>query len=174
RDKNAFFKPRADQENTYDETSFGPNGTSEVTPKATAATARMSNADLLEHGFTKEDIDVGKHLPEVGGGSQEADKEENTIWFSKAAKIAEEKLGGKGSGDQMLATLKNNGVKGDELEYTGLEDFLKGKDKVTKQEVLDYIDKNGIKLEETTKGEKDEVAEAKARKQWEDKKAQRD
>jgi hypothetical protein len=33
------------------------------------ATAKMSDADLLKEGFTKEDIDAGKHLPSVGGGS---------------------------------------------------------------------------------------------------------
>jgi len=37
------------------------------TPKATPETAKMSDAELLKHGFTKEDIDAGKHLPTVSG-----------------------------------------------------------------------------------------------------------
>jgi len=42
-------------------------GTGEATPKATPETAKMSDAELLKHGFTKEDIDAGKHLPTVSG-----------------------------------------------------------------------------------------------------------
>jgi len=37
------------------------------TPKATPETAKMSDAELLKQGFTKEDIDAGKHLPTVSG-----------------------------------------------------------------------------------------------------------
>ena len=37
------------------------------TPKATPETAKMSDTELLKHGFTKEDIDAGKHLPTVSG-----------------------------------------------------------------------------------------------------------
>jgi len=35
--------------------------------KATVQTARMTEEQLLAHGFTKADIDAGLHLPEVGG-----------------------------------------------------------------------------------------------------------
>jgi len=42
-------------------------GTGEATPKATPETAKMSDAELLKQGFTKEDIDAGKHLPTVSG-----------------------------------------------------------------------------------------------------------
>jgi hypothetical protein len=39
-------------------------------PEASTATARMSDEELLKHGFTKEDIEAGKHLPEAGGGGK--------------------------------------------------------------------------------------------------------
>jgi len=47
----------------------GPKAEAKGTPKATMDTARMSDAELLKEGFTKEDIANGKHLPGVGGGS---------------------------------------------------------------------------------------------------------
>lgn len=150
-----------------------PAGRSDM-PQATRETSKMSNEELLAHGFTQNEIDEGKHLPSVGGGSQDSEETHAPIWYSKAERIANEKLPGKGTGDQMLSTLKNNGVKGDELEHTGLEGFLKGKDKLTKQDVVDYIKKNGISLEETTKGETNKEAEAKAKAEWETKKAQKD
>lgn len=38
-------------------------------PKATPVTARMSDEELKEHGFTQADIDAGKHFPPITGGS---------------------------------------------------------------------------------------------------------
>lgn len=37
--------------------------------KATIRTARMSDEQLLKYGFSQADIDAGKHLPTVGGGT---------------------------------------------------------------------------------------------------------
>lgn len=39
-------------------------------PKATAETAKMSDEELLKHGYTKEDIDAGLHLPKTGGAAE--------------------------------------------------------------------------------------------------------
>jgi hypothetical protein len=71
------------------------------------------------------------------------------MFYSKAAKIVQEKIGGKGSGEQILATLRNSGVKEDEIKWMGLDDFLKSKPKVTKAEVQQFIRENQIRLEET-------------------------
>ena len=38
-------------------------------PEATSATSKMSNEELLKHGFTQADIDAAKHIPSVGGGA---------------------------------------------------------------------------------------------------------
>jgi hypothetical protein len=38
-------------------------------PEATAETAKMSNEELLKHGFTQADIDAGLHLPKVKGSA---------------------------------------------------------------------------------------------------------
>jgi hypothetical protein len=40
-----------------------------IVPKATILTAFMSQEELLKHGFTLEDIELGHHLPRVGGAA---------------------------------------------------------------------------------------------------------
>lgn len=60
----------------------------------------------------------------------------------------------KGSSQQMLAAIKKQGgVKQEELEWTGLSDYLAARDTVTKQEILDFVEQNGIKVEEVTLGQ---------------------
>lgn len=71
------------------------------------------------------------------------------VWYSKAEQVAREKLGGSASGDSILATLRNAGVKAQEMEWLGLEEKLKGKPKVSKDEVLQMIRENGVELQET-------------------------
>jgi hypothetical protein len=44
--------------------------TGHTPPPATMATARMSNDELLAHGFTQDDIDNARHLPTVSGGAE--------------------------------------------------------------------------------------------------------
>ena len=73
-------------------------------------------------------------------------------FYSKAAKVAEEKIGGSGSGDQHLSTLRNAGVKESEIKWMGLDDYLAGKPKVSKADLQQFIADNQIQLEETSKG----------------------
>lgn len=56
----------------------------------------------------------------------------------------------KASGDQWLATIRNaQGVKKEEIEWLGLEEFLTGRDGVTREELAAYIAHNGVHLAET-------------------------
>ena len=72
-------------------------------------------------------------------------------FYSKAARIAFDKLPSSGSGESMLATLKNAGVKADEIKWIGLDDFLKDKPKVAKRDVLSYIMQNMVQVREIAK-----------------------
>ena len=55
----------------------------------------------------------------------------------------------KGPADQMLAVLKKQpGVKKAEMEAIELEEWVTAKGYVTKEELIDYIDKSGVKVEE--------------------------
>jgi GNAT superfamily N-acetyltransferase len=48
--------------------------------------------------------------------------------------------------------LKSPDVKGDEIYWTGLRRFLEGKERVTKDEVLDFLDQNAVVVEERVLG----------------------
>jgi hypothetical protein len=77
-------------------------------------------------------------------------------FYSKAARVLDDKVQGKaGAGNQILATLRNNGVKDDEIKWTGLDDFLKDKPKVSKAEVQQFLQDNQIKLGEKNLTDKD-------------------
>jgi hypothetical protein len=69
-------------------------------------------------------------------------------FFSQAERIAEAKLPNSMLGLAALRTLENNGVKPDEIKWMGLDDFLKGRGKVSKQEVLDFIRQNQVQVNE--------------------------
>ena len=55
----------------------------------------------------------------------------------------------KGTGEQMLAMVsKSKGIKPEEMQWTGLADFLQNKESVTKQEIQDFVDSNKLQIEE--------------------------
>ena len=57
----------------------------------------------------------------------------------------------KGSGEQFLAMLrKTSGIKEEEIAWTGLDEYLKGKKSVTKNEIVDYLNENQVQIEEVT------------------------
>jgi hypothetical protein len=76
-------------------------------------------------------------------------------FYSKAEKVANEKVPTTASGDQVLATLRNNGVKENEIGWMGLDDYLKGKPKVSKADLQQFIKENQIQLKEVDLGYSD-------------------
>jgi hypothetical protein len=72
-------------------------------------------------------------------------------FFSKAEQVANQKVS-TGSGDSVLAALRNNGVKESEIQWLGLDDYLKGKPKVSKADLQQYINDHKIALNETNLG----------------------
>ena len=63
-------------------------------------------------------------------------------------------LQNKGTGSQYLAQIeKTAGVKPEEIQWTGLDEFLKSKPNVTKQEVRDYLAANRVDLQEVRLGQ---------------------
>lgn len=91
---------------------------------------------------------------DVGGQvfyqSNQADFGLRSVLMDAATELKQEK----GTGDQYLAMLrKTAGVKEAEIAWTGLDEFLKGKASVTKQEIVDYLDENQVQIEEVTLAE---------------------
>jgi len=71
-------------------------------------------------------------------------------FFSPTIKAAKELLQEKGPYEQLKITMLRNGAKADELEWSGADDFFKGK-KVTKSEIIQYLTENDPRLNINTR-----------------------
>ncbi len=72
-------------------------------------------------------------------------------YYSQARRAVEQLPQERMTVGQLQGQLKKVGVKADEMYWGGLDDFLEGKnpnDKITKAEVLDYLEKNQVNVEE--------------------------
>ena len=124
----------------------------------------VANTALMAAPLATKAAKLTKGLP-VGMSIQDVSKEAGNIvksepdemGFHSALENAVVKIQQpKGTGEQILKQLeKTPGVKTEELNVTGLKDFLKSKPSVTKQEVADYIKENKLKLNEHILGSKE-------------------
>jgi hypothetical protein len=78
-------------------------------------------------------------------------------WYSQMQTFLEKKLPGKASPaqlKQMLTSWANKGeFKQDELEWSGVIDWVSQQDgKVSKQDVINYLEQNNLRIEEVVKG----------------------
>lgn len=55
--------------------------------------------------------------------------------------------------DLLNKLTKSPGVKGEEISWTGLDEFLAGKKQVTREEVRAFLEENQVQVQEVTKGE---------------------
>jgi hypothetical protein len=101
-----------------------------------------------------------KSLPAVGRVAREVVAPQITApvsdlgFYSAAEQAAMNLERSKGTGQSFLNDLMNApDVKKDELSWIGLDDFLKDKPNVTKQEVQDFIGQNKVDLQEVRLGE---------------------
>jgi GGDEF domain-containing protein/translation initiation factor 1 (eIF-1/SUI1) len=101
---------------------------------------------------------ISTNTPAEGSATAEAAKRDDLVrfsreaFFSKVKDLVESKMGGSMPLAQLKTMLKNNGATDDEITQTlsGLE----GKEKVTKAEVLEEIQANGVELTDVVLGEK--------------------
>ncbi len=94
-------------------------------------------------------MDINKPVKRLGGDAE--NNELAPTFFSKAEQVTNQKVS-TGSGDSILAALRNNGVKDSEIQWLGLDDYLKGKPKVSKADLQQYINEHKIALNETNLG----------------------
>jgi hypothetical protein len=59
-----------------------------------------------------------------------------------------------GSGQQVLNELKKAGAKPDELKWTGIQDWLSQQGKVSKDDILNFLDENRVEILEVVKSDK--------------------
>lgn len=86
-------------------------------------------------------------------------------FFSKLRNVIEEKMPNSAPAQQIEGILSGSGVKQEEVEWMGLKEFIAGKSKVTKEELLQFIDGNTIQLKEVTLGYKPNTQLAQKQKQ---------
>jgi len=81
------------------------------------------------------------------------DKDKPT-WYLKSERLIGDKMKGPAPAEDVHKMLISGGVKPEEMQWTGLDDFLKskGKDKVTPEEVREHLANNNIQVKEVTKG----------------------
>ena len=77
-------------------------------------------------------------------------KQDELGFYSRAQEFIDNLKQEKLSGPQLKGQMLNAGVKADELKWTGLDEFLEANPKLTKQEAMDFIEQNKVKLEEIT------------------------
>jgi hypothetical protein len=96
-------------------------------------------------------VKATKDLP-VGMSIKAVDESLDPLGFYSAASKAVDNIAqDKGTGAQFLAQIeKTPGVKKEELLWTGLDDYLKGKKSVTKAEVQDFLNNNRVEIKEVT------------------------
>ena len=77
-------------------------------------------------------------------------------WYLKSNQIIDSRMQGPMPADTVQKMLENNGVKPDEMKYTGLSDFLKekGKEPVRPEEIRQYLAANNLQVQEVTKGKR--------------------
>jgi hypothetical protein len=117
--------------------------------------ARMTERYMQRQGFMPGVVPEppsGLLSPEIPASKPQAPVSD-LGFYSAAEQAAMNLQRGKGTGQSFLNDLmKASDVKKDELQYTGLDEFLKDKPNVTRQEVTDYLSKNKVNVEEVTLG----------------------
>src|ERR1035438_6075914 len=78
-------------------------------------------------------------------------------FYSQLQRAIESKMPAKANAPQIMGILNNpqNGVKQDEVKWSGLEPWLMKQGQVTKQQVLDYLKANEVRVEEVLHGPRD-------------------
>lgn len=108
-------------------------------------------------------VDLETHLKSGEGHAQAASEEpaftsKQPTFYSALTRAAESAKREKGTGKEWLATLKNMpGIKQEEIEATDLEQFLGDRVKISRQEVVDYLNHNGVQVTEKILGDQPTV-----------------
>lgn len=78
--------------------------------------------------------------------------EKAPVFYSQLQRVIEQKMPNQAHPGQILAIIKKGQVKEEEIKWSGVEDWLTAqKQKLSKQEVLDYLRANDVQVEEVTK-----------------------
>jgi hypothetical protein len=128
----------------------------------------VAPADVAAAGQAVRDVETTTPVldpvptPEMLAGSIRMTPDTDT-WYSPTRRFIEEKGPGSATPAQWEATLRNSPTaKMEEVQDTGLLDFIAGQEggKVSRRDVLDYLDEHAIRLEVTERNNRDQTPEA--------------
>lgn len=85
----------------------------------------------------------------------------NSGFYSQLEKTVSEKMPVRASAEQVRGIINNpqTGIKAEERAWLGIDEWLEGKDKVSKTEVLDFVRENQVEVQEVVKSETTNVEE---------------
>lgn len=86
----------------------------------------------------------------IGGTTLNQDQPIAPPFYSKLQQTVEQKMGGSATVQQIQGLVKD--LKPEERKWTGLDEFLKGKEKVSKAELTEFLRANALQVEEIVKG----------------------
>ena len=123
-----------------------------ITPSMVTAPAKAIAKGAMGAGRELVEAFPRMMASEAGSiGAQKAAPRINPLgMYSKLEQTIEEKMGGSATPEQIKGMLRD--VKPEEMQYSGLNDFLQGKNKVSKQEVLDFVKANELPVQEKLLG----------------------
>lgn len=122
----------------------------QVQGMVTGATDRLKELPPLPVGLSIEPVGTPITQAIQPKGKPEVIKApaNNLGLYSPAEKAILNMQRKQGSGEAFLSELKKAGVSNDELEFTKLDDFLKGKKNVTRDELQEFMDRNRLEFDE--------------------------
>lgn len=87
---------------------------------------------------------------------KDEEKKVAPTFYSQLRRTIESKMPNAAGPEAIKGLVKANGVKDEEMKWSGLDDLLKTKEgqKLSKQEVLDHLDQNQVEIKEVTKLDK--------------------
>ena len=135
-----------------------------VTGEAANAMARAERVDrLIGDPLRKFRDDQRVTIDENPGGTDTAPIErmadaDELGFYSQAARVIDGLTQTKMTGQQAKRMLEKNGVKPEEMQWTGLNDFLANKESVTKDELAQHISDNAVEVKEINLPAMDEAA----------------
>lgn len=102
--------------------------------------------------------DAEEDMAKMAGGGKppivKKDFKDTQGFYSVLEKVVDEKVGGKIDTVSLTKLLTKNGVKQDELEWSGLKELIESNDKLTKGQIEDVIQENRLVVEVVEKSEK--------------------
>ena len=136
--------------------SLGTFGASEKIVQDIAQTEKVIAGVFAKYARRYQE---GKFSESLDGGMKFAASEEAKPWYSKLESLFTERLKSVNPEKSLPRShfemiLKDKGLKADEIKASGIEEFLKSKERFTAQEVQDDLKANAVDLKDVVLGEK--------------------